>query len=610
MLDFAQFAVLTKVDVAKREVHGIATQEVIDHAGEIMDYESSVPYFVAWSKEVSKDSGGKSLGNIREQHSNIAAGKITAMEFADKEKAIAITVKVVDDQSWLKVEEGVLTGFSIGGSYIKLWKDGDVMRFTAKPVEISLVDRPCCPTAILDSIKSRQYEFVKADGTSEMRKFEKKKEVPVCAECETALTADNEDEFEQVAMCNSCATKKRAAKKSTEKKTKRVANEDLDASCFAYVGDPEDPKTWKLPIKFSDDAKTKTHIRNALARFNQTKGIPADKKDEVKAKIEAAAKKHGIDVSDDSKKALVTEANKSLLADFQSRIDKAAVAKGMEKGLYALSEFADVLQTMFYLYRSALYEADCEQDDSTMPDELREHLNSLAETFLAMAEEEINELTASAAEKGVHPMSDLLKAALKNHFKKSKSFHERKAARHQAIAKAHNDAVTELEKSDTPEAKATAALYKATASDHEALMRSELSQAEHLGLMSEAADEDATKAETAAKAVETSLTKTTDEPSAEAVAEMKKNAVSTDVAAMTSELMAKTAAEMTTQAVDNFKNSEEGKALFAKAAAEAIAAQVGQAVAPTQVKSVLQPRPGQPAEGEMKKHEPTATAGL
>jgi HK97 family phage prohead protease len=82
-------------------------------------------------------------------------------------------------------------------------------------------------------------------------------------------------------------------------KTKKVAGVDLTSDCFAYVGDPDKTSTWKLPIKFpGDDEKTKSHIRNALARFEQTEGIPADEKPKVLAKIKAAAKANGIDVDE------------------------------------------------------------------------------------------------------------------------------------------------------------------------------------------------------------------------------------------------------------------------------------------------------------------------
>ncbi len=80
-------------------------------------------------------------------------------------------------------------------------------------------------------------------------------------------------------------------------KTKTVSGQELSASDFAYVGDAEDPETWKLPVH---DA---AHARNALARFNQTEGIPAGEKAKVHAKIAAAAKKHGVEVSSDTQKS-------------------------------------------------------------------------------------------------------------------------------------------------------------------------------------------------------------------------------------------------------------------------------------------------------------------
>src|SRR5579871_5311281 len=117
------FAQITKVDVAKREVWGRAAQEVPDHAGEILDYETSKPLFEKWSGEVAKASDGKSLGNVRSMHSNVAAGKVIELTFDDAEKAIDIGTKIVDDNEWEKVLEGVHTGFSIGGKYVKRWQD-------------------------------------------------------------------------------------------------------------------------------------------------------------------------------------------------------------------------------------------------------------------------------------------------------------------------------------------------------------------------------------------------------------------------------------------------------------------------------------------------------
>jgi uncharacterized protein len=57
-----------------------------------------------------------------------------------------------------------------------------------------------------------------------------------------------------------------------EPKTKRVDGEDLTADCFLIVGDKDDTSIWKLPWKFSTDEKTKSHLRNALARFKPAEG--------------------------------------------------------------------------------------------------------------------------------------------------------------------------------------------------------------------------------------------------------------------------------------------------------------------------------------------------
>jgi Escherichia/Staphylococcus phage prohead protease len=91
--------------------------------------------------------------------------------------------------------------------------------------------------------------------------------------------------------------------RASSKTTKRVDGEDLPASAFLYVGDPQKTATWSLPWKFSTDAKTKSHLRNALARFNQTKKIPADKKAAVRKKLVRLCKKYGIKVSDQEAKS-------------------------------------------------------------------------------------------------------------------------------------------------------------------------------------------------------------------------------------------------------------------------------------------------------------------
>ena len=155
MSELDLFLPLMKVDLDQRIVTGVATAETPDRSGEICDYASSKPYFEKWSAEALAASGGKSLGAVRAMHGRVAAGKLTDIDFDDDLKRIVVAAKIVDDDEWLKVCEGVYTGFSQGGRYVKRWPDPDtsLTRYTAEPQEISLVDLPCLPDATFEVVK-------------------------------------------------------------------------------------------------------------------------------------------------------------------------------------------------------------------------------------------------------------------------------------------------------------------------------------------------------------------------------------------------------------------------------------------------------------------------
>jgi hypothetical protein len=165
-MDMKIFVPITKVDAAKRLVYGVVTAEKPDVMGEVCDYASTKPFYQKWSQNFASATDGKSLGNLRAMHGHVAAGKLVEIAFNDEAKQVEICGKVVDDAEWQKVEEGVYTGFSQGGRYLKRWPDPDqpaLMRYTAEPLEVSLVDHPCLPEAT--------FAVIKADGSTELRKF-------------------------------------------------------------------------------------------------------------------------------------------------------------------------------------------------------------------------------------------------------------------------------------------------------------------------------------------------------------------------------------------------------------------------------------------------------
>jgi hypothetical protein len=108
----------------------------------------------------------KSGGNIREQHSSIAAG--VAKEYEKKADGHYIHALVVDPISVKKVDTGVLKGFSIGIKSPRVVRDQKAANgriIDGQIVEVSLVDRPANPNCQLVLAKS-------VDGESGMWKTE------------------------------------------------------------------------------------------------------------------------------------------------------------------------------------------------------------------------------------------------------------------------------------------------------------------------------------------------------------------------------------------------------------------------------------------------------
>ena len=131
-------------------VYGKATDDALDIDKQICDgdwLDRAMPHWF------------KSGGNIREQHSNIAAGVATDYEL--KKDGHYITALVVDPVSAKKVEHGVLKGFSIGIKNPRVIQDSKAANgriVDGQIVEVSLVDRPANPNCQLVLAKSASAE--------------------------------------------------------------------------------------------------------------------------------------------------------------------------------------------------------------------------------------------------------------------------------------------------------------------------------------------------------------------------------------------------------------------------------------------------------------------
>jgi hypothetical protein len=146
---------IAKVNKEKRTVSGFATLDNLDHHNDVVEAAASERAFTRFR------------GNIREQHGKTAVGKMLDFhteDFFDKESGVAyrgiytdVYVSKGAEDTWQKVLDGTLTGFSIGGNIVNAMfdKDNEGRRIITDydMTELSLVDSPANPLANILSIQ-------------------------------------------------------------------------------------------------------------------------------------------------------------------------------------------------------------------------------------------------------------------------------------------------------------------------------------------------------------------------------------------------------------------------------------------------------------------------
>ncbi len=137
---------LTKLDPqadGTLKVHGVASTSARDTAGEIVTAQAmkaALPDYLAF-------------GAIREMHAPRAAGSALSAG-VDADGATRIVAHIVDPVAVKKLQAGVYKGLSIGGKVLAR-DPADASVITAIRLdEISLVDRPCNPEAVIDLWKA------------------------------------------------------------------------------------------------------------------------------------------------------------------------------------------------------------------------------------------------------------------------------------------------------------------------------------------------------------------------------------------------------------------------------------------------------------------------
>jgi len=425
------FLPIRKVDEEQRLVYGVITEEVLDKAGEIMDYEGSRPLFEKWSQGIAAATEGKSYGNVRVMHTNKVAGVLNQeLVFDDEAKTIEACAKVIDDTEWAMVLAGGYTGFSIGGRYQKRWEVDGQKRFIAEPVEVSLVDNPCVPTAT--------FSFVKADGTEEEVAFAlwapSSEEVAAHATelakaagaeaswpdyieqaREELLKAHTGDEDADEDQDDADKTAGDDGEKPEEDDEAKAADKEADA-------DSDDEETPKEESDDDDEAQKAAVLDGIVQVWQATDGKTFVKKADCATHQEALLAEPAQDplskalaglradlsgeepneASDPETASILTageEVSKwhGILTQARETFDEHLVAKG----LYQVGRLAELMESLGYVCSSACWEREAEKDQSPVPEMLAQNLVGLGAALVIMAQEEVSEMIMEMQARGL-----------------------------------------------------------------------------------------------------------------------------------------------------------------------------------------------------------------
>lgn len=107
------------------------------------------------------------------------------------------------------------------------------------------------------------------------------------------------------------------------------------------------------------------------------------------------------------------KADTNHIGDVNEMVDKnddPGAGEELKKGMYDVSRFAELIQSVAYMVSIAQSESDYEGDNSPIPAQLREWLKQGAVIFTGMAAEEVNELVAMTEAKKAEAAEALQKA--------------------------------------------------------------------------------------------------------------------------------------------------------------------------------------------------------
>jgi hypothetical protein len=357
----------SKVDVERRIVSGFATLDNVDKQADIVTTDASIKAF------------SKFRGNIREMHQPTAVGKMVSFKedkYFDPESKkfysgvyVSTYISKGAQDTWEKVLDGTLSGFSIGGKMNK-WDDGYDEKMDAKIriikdydlVELSLVDNPANQFANVlsvekvdgvDMIKGESLDtpienvFWDAESGIVMLSENEAEQSPTSGAPMQNIGFVEKNDNEKTDMIkflvdsakgiNTIEIKKEVSPMSETTITEDIVEKSDDVVEESQVAPEADATTEDAVEKSYSEDQEKSMEEEKMEEEDETKSED-EMKSEEEMKSEAVDEEEGVSKSDEVIANAVTEIQSTLTSAFS---DLANTVKALHEQVSALSKSID-----------------------------------------------------------------------------------------------------------------------------------------------------------------------------------------------------------------------------------------------------------------------------
>jgi HK97 family phage prohead protease len=380
---------IQRVNTEERIVSGYAatTQEASDGLTIVRDaYASALTEYMRFA-------------NIREMHRPSAVGVAREAEVDDT--GLWIDAFIQDADAWDKVKTGVYKAFSIGAKITERDAEDETLIRGIRIVEISLVDRPADPGAVIEVFRAEDADEARLDLAAtaeevERREFSaderKKLAKSGAAMKDGSFPIANKQDLKNAIEAYGRAKNKAAAKRHIKARAKALGAEDMI------------PDSWKSAARAEtlEDNVDKDLIERAGEPVAETPAVEAEIDTRVAPADAAPAEtviEHAETVADEASGEAVVEATEEVERTEEAPAEAEAVEAPLDpvdratKALEALSKAVDraagveekpvVVGAEEFAAATDALDRFAALESAVLSDEQNEKLNGLIETLVA-----------------------------------------------------------------------------------------------------------------------------------------------------------------------------------------------------------------------------------